>query len=142
MSVTKGSYTTYSLKLSGQLEKRLRDFSKLEGRSLREQLQYMLEAVLIAATQEQDFRLKGESKEPGDTLEGYVKVSLRTEVYDTLFHKAGEYGMKVTSLTRVALWMALELHEKLVPQSHLISKEAFARLIVKDMRSRKPYTVH
>lgn len=137
MAVIEGPYAVFPVKLSGQFLRELRGFAKLEGKSLREQVQYFLEVMLLVAKRQPSFSLTKEAKEEGVRLEGYLKVKVTRNLYDDLFHTAGGYGIKVPALVRVLLRMGLGYHKSLVPLNQMVTKEDFVGRIVKSYQSKQ-----
>jgi len=128
--------TGLSVKTSKQLEQELRKLARLGRRSFREAVVYFLEVMLALCVQRPSFRLEPSAEDETDCMSGQIKLPVSRELYDRLFHKAGEYGLKVPELVRLLLRMALSFHQKFVPGNQVVRKEDFLAVILESLDER------
>lgn len=121
------------IKFDEQLWAELERFSRLERRPKAERARFLLEAIYLFVSQNPRFSFPRESLDPERSQGKLVKdfrLELPEEFNDRLFHLAGQYGMKISTLIRILLRTALFEKRRWAPDVRLISKEVFIELLL------------
>ena len=134
------THVSLRIRIDKQSWQKLSESSKLEGRPLAERARWLVEVMTLVVHRCPGFRLASELVNP-DQLPAhelkYLKVALLEEVYDILFHLAGDYGMKPAAFARILLVTGDEQKRRLVRKGSMVKKEALIKLILEHNQCSK-----
>jgi hypothetical protein len=118
-----------SVRMPEWLEDMLKRAAREDCRSYHEEAIFLLEVMIAVIKRQPRIPVRGGSEYRPEVFKGHIKCDLEEEVYNSVFHLAGEYGLKPSELARLLWTIALKYRAGLSLKRLVIRKEDFIDLI-------------
>jgi hypothetical protein len=114
-----------SVRMPEWLEDALKKAASEDCRSYHEEAIFLLEVMVGVIKRQPRIPVRDSGEYRPEIFKGHIKCDVEIELYDALFHLAGEYGLKPSELARLFWTIGLKYRAKLLLKRLVMRKEDF-----------------